>query len=121
MKNLSDIISTRLVRSVVRIGNVGEASVTPVAKTWNKTMSDPWEVAERLRMERVVEQDGTIVWLLDGKTHRRDGPAIERPDGGRHWCLHGKLHRVNGPAVSLPDGRKEWWVSGTMIRKESPQ
>lgn len=28
-------------------------------------------------------------WLLNGRLHREDGPAIEWADGGEHWYLTG--------------------------------
>ena len=34
--------------------------------------------------------DGDIVWYLNGKRHREDGPAIESSSGTKYWCLNGK-------------------------------
>ena len=34
--------------------------------------------------------DGTKLWYLNGKLHREDGPAAERPDGTKAWYLNGK-------------------------------
>jgi len=52
--------------------------------------------------------------------HRTDGPAVEghRDDGSvgdKHWLVNGKLHRLDGPAVEYLYGRKEWYVNGVFI------
>ena len=31
---------------------------------------------------------GTKWWLLNGKLHREDGPAVEWTDGNKHWYLN---------------------------------
>ena len=51
-------------------------------------------------------------WLLNGKLHREDGPAVEGADGSKSWLLNGKLHREDGPAVECVDGTKSWWLNG---------
>ena len=40
---------------------------------------------------------------------------IKRKDGTREWRLNGRLHRVDGPAVEKPDGTKEFWVEGRRL------
>lgn len=69
-----------------------------------------------------IETDnaGTLRWLLDGKLHRTNGPAIEHADGGREWRSHGKLHRTDGPAIEDADGTKEWWAHGERHRIDGP-
>ena len=37
-----------------------------------------------------VYTDGTKKWCLNGKCHREDGPAIERPNGTKQWYLNGE-------------------------------
>jgi hypothetical protein len=38
----------------------------------------------------VEHPDGIKVWyLLNGRLHREDGPAIEYMDGEKHWYLNG--------------------------------
>ena len=56
--------------------------------------------------------DGYKVWYLNDKLHREDGPAYEGVDGTKAWFLHGKCHREDGPAVEWVDGDKEWWLHG---------
>ena len=34
--------------------------------------------------------DGTKEWYLNGKRHRKDGPAYEGADGTKEWYLNGK-------------------------------
>ena len=37
-----------------------------------------------------VYEDGNKHWILNGKLHREDGPAIEFSNGNKHWILNGK-------------------------------
>lgn len=53
---------------------------------------------------------GTKEWLLNGKLHREDGPAVEYIDGTKKWFLNGKLHREDGPAVEFASGEKRWYL-----------
>ena len=34
--------------------------------------------------------DGTKEWYLNGKRHRKDGPAYEYANGTKGWYLNGK-------------------------------
>jgi hypothetical protein len=34
---------------------------------------------------------GTLVWFLDGRRHRVDGPAVEYADGIKVWWLNGEF------------------------------
>ncbi len=38
-----------------------------------------------------VYTNGIKHWLLNGKLHREDGPAIEYLDGIKYWYLNGEL------------------------------
>jgi len=67
-----------------------------------------------------VDADGTKKWWLNGKLHREDGPAVERPNGTRVWCLDGKRHRVGGPAHEFPNGTKIWYLHGEFHREDGP-
>jgi hypothetical protein len=68
-----------------------------------------------------VNDNGSKEWLLDGKRHRIDGPAIEYDGtklsklGHKIWYLNDKLHRTDGPAVEWASGRKEWWLDGKFL------
>ena len=59
--------------------------------------------------------DGTKEWYLNGKRHRKDGPAYEGADGTKEWWLNDRLHRKDGPAYEGADGSKEWWLNGKEI------
>ena len=65
--------------------------------------------------EMKVDSDGTKYWLLNGKLHREDGPAVERSDGTKQWFLNGKPHREDGPAVDRSDGIKYWYLHGEEV------
>jgi len=64
---------------------------------------------------------GTKRWLLNGKLHRENGPAIEYADGSKVWFFHNKLHRLDGPAVEHPNGRRWWWYHGELINSSSQE
>jgi len=69
--------------------------------------------------EITKDEDG-IIWYLNGKRHREDGPAREWADGGKEWYLNGKRHREDGPAREWADGSKEWWLNGKLHREDGP-
>ena len=51
-------------------------------------------------------------WFLNGKYHRKNGPAIEYAGGTKVWYLNGERHRENGPAIEYADGTKFWYLNG---------
>ena len=59
--------------------------------------------------------DGSKEWYLNGKRHRKDGPAIEYADGTKEWYLNGELHRKDGPAIEYANGTKDWYLNGKEI------
>tara|TARA_S200002703_G_C3666348_1_gene204568 strand:- start:291 stop:584 length:294 start_codon:yes stop_codon:yes gene_type:complete len=65
-----------------------------------------------------VFDTGTKHWLLNGKLHREDGPAIEYADGGKYWYLDGKRHREDGPAIEWADGDKCWYLDGREVTEQ---
>lgn len=43
--------------------------------------------------------DGIKCWIVDGKYHRTDGPAVLSGDGKEYyWYKYNMLHRIGGPA-----------------------
>ena len=58
------------------------------------------------------------IWLLDGKFHREDGPALEGADGTMEWYLNGQRHREDGPAVEYAYGTKEWFRNGKRMTEQ---
>lgn len=72
-----------------------------------------------MKSECILEV-GNKYWYLNGKLHRKDGPAIERVDGDKYWYINGKLHRDDGPAIEYADGTKHWYIDGKMQRIDGP-
>jgi hypothetical protein len=65
-----------------------------------------------------VSFDGSKYWYLNGKLHREDGPAVERPNGTKRWYLNDQRHREDGPAVEFYDGTKFWYLNGELLTEE---
>ena len=59
-------------------------------------------------------------WRLNGKLHRKDGPAVEWANGNKWWYLNGKRHREDGPALEGFYGHEEYWFKGSQHRKDGP-
>ena len=68
----------------------------------------------------VKDKYGAIVYFLNGKRHRENGPAIEWGVGFKQWWLNGKLHREDGHAREFADGTKEWYLNGKLHREDGP-
>ena len=67
-----------------------------------------------------IDEHGTKRWLLNGKPHRDDGPAIVWISGDKHWYLNGQRHREDGPAIEEISGWKEWHLNGKLHRVDGP-
>ena len=59
----------------------------------------------------IIDWDGVETWVLDGKYHREDGPAIKLPSGYKAWYFNGGWHRTDGPAREWANGETEWWLN----------
>jgi hypothetical protein len=69
----------------------------------------------------VIQTDGRA-WFVEGRPHRKYGPAYVLTDGTQAWIQHGLLHRDGGlPAVTMADGHAEWWEQGFLIRATGPE
>tara|TARA_R110000868_G_C10813859_1_gene758071 strand:- start:519 stop:779 length:261 start_codon:yes stop_codon:yes gene_type:complete len=68
-----------------------------------------------------INSYGTKRWLLHGKRHREDGPAIEFTNGNKYWFINDILHREDGPACEYTTGDKEWYYQGKQIFCEDNQ
>ena len=68
-------------------------------------------MSEPIVYEVKVFPNGNRDWLLNGKIHREDGPAVEEVNGDKYWCQNGKIHREDGPAVEEADGSKHWYLN----------
>jgi hypothetical protein len=60
----------------------------------------------------IIDSDGTQYWYKDGNLHREDGPAYIRPDGTQAWFKDGNRHRDDGPAIIWQDGSQSWFKDG---------
>lgn len=59
---------------------------------------------------RSKSANGVIRWYnAMGHLHSTKGPAYISPTGTKCWYLDGRRHRIEGPAVERP-GQNEWWV-----------
>ena len=65
--------------------------------------------------------NGDCEWWYDGMVHREGGPAIEFSDGERQWFFHDKRHRIDGPAVEYEDGRWDWYYFGSKVDCQSQE
>ena len=59
------------------------------------------------------------VWLVNGKRHREDAPAVEWQDGtSREWFYNDRRHRLDGPAIEGSDRTREWWIDGVQLSED---
>jgi len=57
-------------------------------------------IEERENFTGIIEwRDGTLYYMLNGKHHNEEGPAIIWLNGMKCWYINGKRHRINGPAI----------------------
>ena len=68
----------------------------------------------------VKDRNNTIVYYVNGKLHREDGPAVEWFNGDKDWYLNGKLHREDGPAIESVTSNKLWYLNGKLHREDGP-
>ena len=59
-----------------------------------------------------------VKWIMDGKPHREDGPALIHADGAQEWYVDGKRHREDGPAVICADGTQVWFLNGASYTED---
>jgi len=59
----------------------------------------------------VKDKNNIIVYYLNGKYHREDGPAVAYANGTKEWYLNGNFHREDGPAYELASGYKVWYLN----------
>ena len=67
----------------------------------------------------LINNLGDKYWVLKGKLHREDGPALEQTRGSKTWYLKGKRHRVDGPAVEWANGYKAWYLNGRKFENQT--
>lgn len=62
-----------------------------------------------------LEETQTVIWMVNGKLHREDGPAVIFRTGQAYYYLNGSRHRSDGPALVHTNGTKEWWLFGKKV------
>jgi hypothetical protein len=72
------------------------------------------------KIEKTVLKYGTIIYKLNGKLHKEDGPAVYYPDGSKKYYLNDKLHNEDGPALEYSNGYKEYRLNGELHREDGP-
>ena len=62
--------------------------------------------------ERIIDDNGSTIYRVDGKVHRANGPAILN---GAHWkwYMNEVAHRYYGHGCSWLG---YWWIHGAMIK-----
>ncbi len=87
---------------------------------------DWFEIPEKEYMWYILQgyeirvKEINIMWRLNDKLHREDGPAYIFPSGTRSWWINGRRHRTDGPAVEAASGVREWWENGKLHRIDGP-
>ncbi len=64
----------------------------------------------------------SVEYHLNGKLHRKDGPAVSKPDH-KIWYKYGERHRVGGPAEEFGLGSItyiRWYINGLLHRVNGP-
>jgi hypothetical protein len=64
--------------------------------------------------------NGDKYWFINDKNHREDGPAMEYANGDKYWFMNGRLHREDGPAIEYANGDKCWFINGRLHREDGP-
>lgn len=85
-----------------------------------KKITDIYEEIIKKSTGVFKDRNGDIYYLLNGKHHKSDGPAIEQLRGTKWWYLYGQFHRINGPAIEYSDGDKSWYFRGKLHRSNGP-
>jgi len=67
-----------------------------------------------------IDDDGTTRWYKPGTDtlHNEHGPAIVFPNYAKYWIVNGKCHRLDGPAVEYKEFEGQYWVDGNNISKK---
>jgi hypothetical protein len=65
----------------------------------------------KLQGYKIDANSDRVVWELDDKLHREDGPAVIWAHGAQRWYLNGNLHRTDGPAYIRADGTQRWFLN----------
>ena len=83
---------------------------------YNKTQYIIEGKLHRIDGPAIEWDNGSNDWFINDKRHNPNGPAVENRDGSKEWWINSKLHRLDGPAIEYADGSKEWWVNNRKHR-----
>lgn len=65
------------------------------------------------------DKNGDIHYYAKGILHNENGPAFIGIDGYKEYLVNGKWHRIDGPAIVYSSTKKyEWWINGYRIDNE---
>jgi hypothetical protein len=62
----------------------------------------------------IVEEVGSVSYLLDNELHREDGPAYISAEGDEHYYLNGFRHRKGAPAIITRNSAEFWYCAGQL-------
>ena len=65
-----------------------------------------------------VTKYSTKWFNLEGKLHRKDGPAVECSNGYKSYFINDKLHREDGPAIEYKNGYKAYYINGKNLTEQ---
>lgn len=85
-----------------------------------KKLEDANQKSNKFNKYVFIDPQGIICWILNGKLHRDDGPALRIIDKYSMWFKHGKRHRIDGPAVEYDNGTRIWCFNGEIHRENLP-
>jgi hypothetical protein len=65
--------------------------------------------------------DGYVMYFVNDKLHRTDGPAFESDSGYFEYAIDGVTHKEDGPAKFCQEkDRYEYWINGVLHRDGGP-
>ena len=73
--------------------------------------------AQKIRHFKYSDRE---VYLIEGKRHRSDGPAVIHSNNKREWFKHGRRHNSQGPAIIYSNGNCSWYRYDKLHRIDGP-
>ena len=69
-----------------------------------------------MKNRSITGVDGVTWYCDEERNYHREGnlPAVKWPNGDKSYVIHGKFHRTNGPAIDWVT-RKEYWINGERL------
>ena len=69
-------------------------------------------------MFEIIRRNDYVMYYLNNRRHKEDGPATIWGDGDVRYYLNGKLHRTNGPAIIWGNGHVMYFLNGFGLTKD---